>query len=353
MIKDILTGGYPMYKYTSIKKESVSLPSLLAKSETTTIAIRPKDCHLLLITKLKTCLNAIKTIEDYHKQRSTLNFLLQNLPTTLIIKHDLKDIQNLNDTILNEQASQLFTDLKTLSLTEENSDGCESLIKKHPILVFSTDDYNFTPLHVAIAHGHTDIAKTLLETGADIEARIRDPESSGFTPLHVGIIHGQEDCVELLIDMKANTNARTQEGYFALHIAIEMGNSTVISALLNTDIDLSSTDIAGNSVLHIAVSKEDTDIIEDLFLAGATIETTNNLSHTPLHEAIFSEDIDVIKCLLRLGANKEAQTWDRKTSQEIARERGNPEIMRLLGINPTKQKAALSVMSGSSKKQKP
>ena len=153
--------------------------------------------------------------------------------------------------------------------------------------------------------------------------------------------------------MKANTNARTQEGYFALHIAIEMRNLTVIRALLNTDIDLSSTDIAGNSVLHIAVSKKDTDIIEDLFLAGATIEATNNLSHTPLHEAIFSEDIDVIKCLLRLGANKEAQTWDEKTSQEIARERGNLEIMRLLGINPTKQKAALSVMSGSSKKQKP
>ena len=118
MIKDILTGGYPMYKHTSIRKESESLPRLLVKNTTTTIATRPKDYYPLLITKLKTCLKAIKTIEDYHKKQSILNFYLQNLPTTLIIKHALEGIQSLNDTILNEQADQLFTDLKTLTLTE-------------------------------------------------------------------------------------------------------------------------------------------------------------------------------------------------------------------------------------------
>lgn len=76
-----------------------------------------------------------------------------------------------------------------------------------------------TPLHWAAMIRHTDVARLLIERGADVNAR----EANGKTPLLQactcrGKAHGvRRDMLELLLDSGADVNARDRRGHTALH----------------------------------------------------------------------------------------------------------------------------------------
>jgi hypothetical protein len=55
-----------------------------------------------------------------------------------------------------------------------------------------------TPLHLAIQHGNTDIVKTLLASGCDLDARNAD----GLTPLDLAITSNNAEIVQLLLGHK-------------------------------------------------------------------------------------------------------------------------------------------------------
>jgi uncharacterized protein len=65
-----------------------------------------------------------------------------------------------------------------------------------------------TPLHSACAAGDREIAAVLLEHGADPNAR----ESGGFTPLHAAAQNGDEELAKLLLARGADPEAATEDG---------------------------------------------------------------------------------------------------------------------------------------------
>lgn len=73
-------------------------------------------------------------------------------------------------------------------------------------------DKDVTPLHVAVANLNLELARVLLEHGADVNAR--DAESR--TPLHFGIKSRDLELVRLLLDAKADPNAKDSTGWAPL-----------------------------------------------------------------------------------------------------------------------------------------
>ena len=63
----------------------------------------------------------------------------------------------------------------------------------------------FTPLHIACHYGHWEVAKLLLEEGADVEAKTK----TGYMPLHQAAQQGHEHIIELLLAHNAPPNALT------------------------------------------------------------------------------------------------------------------------------------------------
>ncbi len=81
-----------------------------------------------------------------------------------------------------------------------------------------------TPLDSAAAGRHIDVARLLLEAGADLNAR----QSGGWTPLHSAAHNGDLELVKLLLEHGADPNVTNDEGASALSMAEASGNADVI-----------------------------------------------------------------------------------------------------------------------------
>ena len=76
-----------------------------------------------------------------------------------------------------------------------------------------------TPLMRAAARGHEEVARALLDAGADASAQRGD----GFTPLILAVFFGHERVVRLLVEHGADAHARTSLGTTAARWAASRG----------------------------------------------------------------------------------------------------------------------------------
>jgi ankyrin repeat protein len=96
-------------------------------------------------------------------------------------------------------------------------------VSRHPMQV--------TAIHACVASGNpssrTDIARALLDRGADVNAR----HPGGYTPLHAAAQNGDLELARLLLDRGANWNAVTDEGKSPLAYAEEGGHGEVAALI--------------------------------------------------------------------------------------------------------------------------
>jgi len=87
--------------------------------------------------------------------------------------------------------------------------------------------YGWTPLRLAVIHGHIAAAEALLNGGAD--PNVKDDENIPL--LHQAVIRGKKEMVALLLDKNANVNAKDSDGETAMDEAVEQGNAEIIDLL--------------------------------------------------------------------------------------------------------------------------
>jgi ankyrin repeat protein len=99
----------------------------------------------------------------------------------------------------------------------------------------------FTPLHLAAFFGKADVARLLLDSGADVTAYTRNPFAN--QPLHAAAAGGHVEICRMLIAAGADVDA-TQHGDFApLHEAAQHGDDEMVELFLSAGAD--PTAIAG------------------------------------------------------------------------------------------------------------
>lgn len=86
-----------------------------------------------------------------------------------------------------------------------------------------------TALHGAVARRDVEIAKMLLDAGADPNAR----QERGFVPLHDAAANGNAALVELLLQHGARADAKTDDGKTAGDMATERGHKELAEMLGN------------------------------------------------------------------------------------------------------------------------
>ncbi|KAK8074521.1 ankyrin repeat protein [Apiospora hydei] len=114
------------------------------------------------------------------------------------------------------------------------------------------DSTGQTSLHLASAEGHKEVAKLLIEKGADVKAAAND----GWTPLHWASSRGYEEVATLLIEKGADVRATDNSGLMPLHASlrhghIDRGQFETLPPFLCSTGGLEAFNLLRNRKLHI------------------------------------------------------------------------------------------------------
>ncbi|KAH9080612.1 hypothetical protein EDB83DRAFT_999443 [Lactarius deliciosus] len=156
-----------------------------------------------------------------------------------------------------------------------------------------------TPMHAALAMGHLEVARFLLEHGADVEAK----DSRGYNPLTTVNWDDHDSRVEatrLLLDFGADANVRSRADWAPLHTAAYKGHFEVARMLLQHSADVNIKGFADHTPLHYASETGHVEVVRLLIERGADINAQNQWNSTPLHKA--SGKLEVVRLLLEHGA---------------------------------------------------
>jgi uncharacterized protein len=108
-----------------------------------------------------------------------------------------------------------------------------------------------TALMWAVAEKHPEVARVLIDHGADVHLH----STSGFTPLLFAAQQGDMDSARMLFEAGANVNEAAPEEGSALIVATHSGQEALALFLLEKGADPNATDAYGITALHYAMLK--------------------------------------------------------------------------------------------------
>lgn len=141
----------------------------------------------------------------------------------------------------------------------------------HGVAVDTVDSVDQTALLAAASKNHLDVARLLLDRGANAE--YRDP--AGWTPLiHATYFGSSLELISLLVEKGANVNAQNDRGVTALYLAAAGGHEAYVQHLLKLGADPKLATKNGYTPLRVAQANGLTKIVA-LLEPGAAATSTH------------------------------------------------------------------------------
>jgi len=222
--------------------------------------------------------------------------------------------------------SQSFDDASAplhLALMNGHGDLARTLVERGAD-VSVRDKNGRTPLHCASYSGHVDMARMLAERGADISARAQD----GRTPLLWTLHYGNVDVARMLVERGADVSAKAQDGKSLLHWAMDYGYLDVVRMLVRHGADMSAAQ-DGTTPLIWALCHSHVDVARLLVEHGADVSARGKCGLSPLHWASYKGHVDVARMLVERGADVSA-TQSGCTPLQLASSKGHLDVARIL-----------------------
>jgi len=155
-------------------------------------------------------------------------------------------------------------------------------------------DTRYSPLNIAIAHRYENLCKLLLDKGAAVKSSNR----YGWTPLHFACYFGMSDIAKRLIQNGADVNAKTSPipGTSNSRMGTRLSRLTTKSRLMP-----SFPVYRMLTPLHLAAAKGRLEIVKALIAKGAKVDVQDQAGRSPLYDALH--DVEMTRLLLKSGAD--------------------------------------------------
>ncbi len=209
------------------------------------------------------------------------------------------------------------------------------------IAVFSLN----RPLLNAVSHKKNEIAKLLLENGADPNlSNLEDShgyfiEDNEFDALGWALTSKNEEIIDLVLPKIKSKND-------SLVAAACYGQNKVVKAILEEDTSAINKskliDETNHTPLSCALSNypekytpQRKEVVKTLVAYGADVNKPDPsgqdpLYFTPLRLAVFTNDLETVKLLIDNGADVNAKDNEGNTALKLAQQAGNTKIVELL-----------------------
>jgi ankyrin repeat protein len=173
-------------------------------------------------------------------------------------------------------------------------------------VVGETDDESpstvtdYTALHFAAIHGHLEVTRILLNSGANVNA-VTD---TGDTALIHACARNFVEVARLLLQHHADPNICDIYDISSLHMAANNGNMELAELLLDNGADPNVHAPDSHSPLHMAVTKRNYNIAELLLSYGADPNFVDKKHHNvnALDLAVLEDECDLMSLLKQYGA---------------------------------------------------
>ena len=237
---------------------------------------------------------------------------------------------------------------------------CEILLN-YDARINAEDEGGNQPLHLACKLAYTEIVKTMVCHGADINAMNRigqtplhtaadgknycpelheillkhdgerkTVEENGDQPLHVACKHVYTETVKLMVSCGSDTNAVNKHGQTPLHTAAggEKDCPELCQILLQHLAKIDSMDNDGNQPLHLACRQNHTKTVKLMISHGVNKNAVNNHGQTPIHIVSSQRDChELCLLLLKCGVKLNAVDGNGDTPLHVALQKGNMETL--------------------------
>jgi len=180
-----------------------------------------------------------------------------------------------------------------------------------------------TPLIVASRRGYSEVARVLLEHGADMETR----DIFTHSPLQWSSENGHVEVVRVLLENHADVNSSDKNNWTALHFASTSGHVVVARVLLENSADPNAKKWDNGTPLHSARNERVTRILLEY---GADPNARDSEGRTPLHRPMRTDNAEVARVLLENGVDANSRDVMNRTPLHVASKKGHLDCVRLL-----------------------
>jgi ankyrin repeat protein len=133
---------------------------------------------------------------------------------------------------------------------QSDSPKAAMILAKHPKTnLNSLNQHDESPLMLAAINNQLQLAKVLIERGADVN-------KAGWTPLHYAATKGHRDMMRLLMDHEAYIDSESENGTTPLMMAAYYASPLTVKLLLEEGADPTLVNNANVSALDMALSKD-------------------------------------------------------------------------------------------------
>lgn len=157
-----------------------------------------------------------------------------------------------------------------------------------------------TALMVTVYDGHTEVARLLIDAGAQVDAA----DSTGTTALMLAAWRGHAEYARLLIDAGADVDSKCDSGDTALYVAALCGHPEIVSLLVTAGANVNARTTEGDTALMAAAHRGNTEIVRLLIEAGADVNAFNVQGQTALVLASDSGNNELVRMLKQAGAKE-------------------------------------------------
>lgn len=181
------------------------------------------------------------------------------------------------------------------------------------------------PLYHALCADDLDIARQLLEAGADVNARAGE-----FTPLIALCKRDDPEAVQLLLDHGADTELSGERGMTALHATVLQKSVECARLLLSNGAEIDAQDEGGRTPLSYACARDAADLVALLLDEGADVHAKDRQGAGLLNYAALGDNERTLYRLLELGLDVHAVDFDGAGPMHLAAMADNVQMIELL-----------------------